>query len=1253
MKNLIKIILLFLIPILGVFILSYPGVWKYRIENVLNREILKESGWDLSIGELSGHLFKQVESKNIEITHENGTKIHIPTLNAQINVFQSLTGNLYLKELNIFEFYFHQTIQNNAENNVLVLPDLDYRKFPFVADQISFKGTLAVALEDSTHLIDLDILSEIHPKENGLNIDFDSLYIKHHDIDYAFNLNDTKVNINNRIIKINPINGSLADLQLDGQLTFLQTEKQQLKGNININNIIVPEELFKETPLQVKFSKINSNLRFDTDFKNYSGLVTVNNNLGLNMTGDFNISKYRDRWLAQQILLQGEDAQLFIHGDFIADNEINAVFDLKQLDLSKWLTQQQTTNISGQASLNTIINTGAIQSLSLDMKTKESALFEKDTLSVNGQFVYEENILNIADPLTISVGPSSVTTLGQIDFVKEEINLKFDIQDANVFLINNFWSDSLENGTISGNIVAIGKIDDPTIIGSIQGNEIKYKDFILSELEMDGQRNVVEDVIGSAQLRLGKGQWKDIEFEDGNIDVLFKQKEMHLSNIEITNRNEYLNCSAIIDNSNTIHVNNIKTFFRNHYLVSINPFSIKYNRDILNISPFKVRLDDGLVEGEINYDNLLKGHLEFSNIDSELLHPLINYQRFKFTGLMYGNMTFDDSFGDQKYSVDMLVKNGAFAAEPFEQLRASMDYSNKLLNINELELRENKNSWVDVEGTIPFKEAKKTEKIQLQSKYHNTSYKTIAQFLPDWFDINGVVNGELNIDGTGKDMKSNFNTTINNSTFDKISIGKVQGRGNYDGRKLNFTSFSSDLSNDHFTGYGHLPIDLNISSDTFGHFHRDDSLYIFVEGKSSNLDFISNYFDEIDKIPGSYKLLLELSGIWDNIIRNGNISASDVTIFTPLLDDPIEQMHGLVNIIDNQLIINDLQGKMYQSGKRKSSKSSNVSISGNMDMTSFFDPYIDINATGEDAYFRSLIYEIEGLTDFNINVSGRDTLLISGQVAPIDIEMFQPLTAGELGVLPSEEGSTIIHYKIDFPIKGKFKLTNDQLDAVLIGDVSINQFGDREMDFAGELIIDNGKFYYYGDVFTITEGYLTFDNHGFNPYLDITANTTIDGERIEISIIGLIDNPNLIFTSERGFSQSDILELLTWRKKFEEQDITSTGLGYQASDIVLSWFGSQLDKNILELSGLNRLGILENIDVHGTTGLLTAGKDFSISAPLTDNVLINYAYRRSFGISDSYHALGVELRLNRNLSLIGNIDRSGYMHVKYRIRYKY
>ncbi len=1253
MKTFIKIILLILIPLFGAFILSYPGVWKYRIENILNRKILKESGWQISIGELSGHLFRQIDSKNIEIIHEDGNRIFVPELSTKINVMQSLAGDIYLRELNIFDFSYQDKTPKDEDKELFILPDLDYRKFPLRIDKLSFDGLLTVDLADKTHLIDLDILTKIYPGKNGLNINLDSLLIKHQDIEYPIKINDTKINIHKRKVEVNPLNCSVADVSIDGQISFIQTDIQQLKGNVNVNDIIIPDELFESIPLQIKFSKINSNLRFDTDFKNYSGIVSLNNEQGLAMTGDFNISKLNDRWLAQQIFLQSENASLFIHGDYINGSDINANINLNQLDLSKWLTQQKTTDISGIANLNAKFEDSVIKSISLNLETQETALFEDNPITVYGAFVYEDNILKFAEPFMVTLGSSSITSVGEIDFTNEEIDLSLTLKDADASIINKFWSDSLENGTISGNIEASGKFKDPKVNGSISAQNIKYKDFYVSEFEFDGQRDKNKDYLGSAQLKIGNGNWNTIEIERGAIDMVFKINETLFTNINLVNNKEYLIGSGWVDNKNTFYIDNVKTFFRDHYFVSSKPFNIHINDDILRISPFNAHLDDGIIEGELIYNKVLNGDLKFSNIDARILHPVIENNRYEFTGLMFGNINFNDIDGMQGYSFDMSVKNGSFSDLQFQQINASMDYRNKILDIKELVLRENDKYHVDIKGLLPFGETRKSEKISLQSRFHNTNVKTITQFLPDWYEFNGIINGEINLSGTRENLISNFSAVISDASFDKIRLGTVQGKGTYNGKKINFDSFAADNKDNHFTGYGYLPIDLNIQSEMFGDMGGDDSLFIFVEGQSKDLDFITNYFEEVDDAPGDYILALEISGTWDNIIRNGRINANNVTIFTPYLDDPIEKLHGFVRIDNNQLIIDNLHGKMHSSGKRSSKKTDNVSLSGGMDMTNFFAPYLNLNAVGKDAYFRSLIYEMEGTTDFNINVTGLDTILIEGIVAPLDIEMFQSFTTSELGILPAEDGSTIIHYKIDIPIKGKVTLTNDQFEAVFIGDISINQFGEREMDFAGELIIEEGKFYYYGDIFKITDGYFTFDNHGFNPYLDISANTTIDGERIYVSIIGTIDNPQLTFTSESGFSQSDILEILTLRKRFEEQDLTTTGIGYQASDIVFSWFGSQLDKNILKLSGLNRLSILENVNVHGTTGLLTAGKDFSISTPLTENVSINYAYRRSFGVLDSYHALGVELRLNRNLSLIGNIDRSGYMHLKYRLRYAY
>ena len=82
----------------------------------------------------------------------------------------------------------------------------------------------------------------------------------------------------------------------------------------------------------------------------------------------------------------------------------------------------------------------------------------------------------------------------------------------------------------------------------------------------------------------------------------------------------------------------------------------------------------------------------------------------------------------------------------------------------------------------------------------------------------------------------------------------------------------------------------------------------------------------------------------------------------------------------------------------------------------------------------------------------------------------------------------------------------------------------------------------YKDNFEGLQGIVNFDNKGFNPFIDVNANTFIDDERISLRITGGIEDLDIILESGSGFSESDILELLTWGKRFEDQEMTSTGL---------------------------------------------------------------------------------------------------------------
>ena len=47
-----------------------------------------------------------------------------------------------------------------------------------------------------------------------------------------------------------------------------------------------------------------------------------------------------------------------------------------------------------------------------------------------------------------------------------------------------------------------------------------------------------------------------------------------------------------------------------------------------------------------------------------------------------------------------------------------------------------------------------------------------------------------------------------------------------------------------------------------------------------------------------------------------------------------------------------------------------------------------LRTPGKKVYFNSPIYNAEGITDFNLNITGKDTMLIMGSISPQYIKLF-------------------------------------------------------------------------------------------------------------------------------------------------------------------------------------------------------------------------------------------------------------------------
>lgn len=229
-------------------------------------------------------------------------------------------------------------------------------------------------------------------------------------------------------------------------------------------------------------------------------------------------------------------------------------------------------------------------------------------------------------------------------------------------------------------------------------------------------------------------------------------------------------------------------------------------------------------------------------------------------------------------------------------------------------------------------------------------------------------------------------------------------------------------------------------------------------------------------------------------------------------------------------------------------------------------------------------------------------------------------------------------------------LRNSQIDAELSGDITIQQMGNSPSRYSGELNLLAGKFYYYSDVFDIQEGQLVFDPSEFNPQMDILATTTIQDIDIRVRLTGTFKEPiMLIEDSEQYYSQSQLLQLLTIQKQFNEQDLSTRGLGDRSVYLFGRFLKSELERSLVRSTPL-----LDEFEIEGSSSLLTTSGDrdlaFKVGTRFSPSLYLSY--KQSFSLTEPSQ-VGVEYRLSPNVSWVVKYDDDGQMHLKYRRKYKF
>jgi len=1268
-KNKKSKIIIITLTVIFTILISNAIFWQTFIIKEIN-ERLSSNGFKIISAKISGNLLSSIKIKEVKVTHPIYGDLSISKSVINLDFISSIFRRLTFEYFSV-DGLITQSL-NSALNKTKPIKNYSIPKMPFDINQFYISGQIPIDFQSDILVLVGEIEGSIDNR-NDLKIQLSKLSLKNQgENSLEFKMNDLILVANENGIIIDQFYGKVGDAPISGVISYINDESK-INGSINIDEFFISKDLFSQTPLKGKFGKISGKVDFESLRGNTKGSLSISNKLGLDMSGEINVIKKDSDILLRSLNLYGEDSRLKVNGVWENNRRLSGYFYLDSLDLSRWLIDQEPTLLSGMAILEgTLDNKQALEDIELTLEVAEYGVFADYESSFHGTVIYSDSIISTVDPVMLVIGESILSIDGNTNLKTRDLDIIADLENADINIINDFWVDEFRSGTATGKLKIRGTIDKPDAVADLNCNNIVYKDFSLNSLSLHSEiESYPSYPSGYINLKIEKGKWKNEVFDSGTLDISLSKNRMIVENCHFKSGDDYLLISGSWLSKNKYKIDKLQSAYKENYLVNSKPIFINYQDTTVSIEPFEIHINDGILDGVLALGTNSEGRFKMSNFDASVITQFIDSKYLNLSGIIFGELGFSSLEKNQEYDIDISLKKGAYLGEPYDQMNLAILFKSGVMYIDDISMTRDTSMGFQLSGILPLRNASGNRRmVSLNTTFKDLAMPMIHNLIPNFYKLQGWATGNLKIYGTLDHTNFSFNTEVKEAVFDRVFIGDVDSKGNYSANRLNIDYANSKNNEEIIKSYGSVPFDLNLSSKNFGRFYENDSLDFHAKANLKSMSFLSPYIPQLDSIRGAVDIALSLTGPSSAILRNGSIDVNNSSIYTMLINNPLINVNGSAVMSNNELKIKYLKGISLENlANKKMNGLDNISVVGSIDFSKFFEPDYNLSVNSinnRNIYIEVIPIDLSGnLDSLNISITGRDTVNISGLIEAVDATIFHEFISEDIGSTLSEDEGVVMSYSLNIPIKDEGKFQNSQVDAIMIGEISLSKIGNQFWNIGGEVYIENGSILSFKDNFTGLNGYVTFDNNGINPNMDLTASTNISDEEIRLRIRGDLDNADLILESASGFSESDIIELLTFGTRFEDQEMSSTGFGIQGTSVLGSLLETQLEKNLEEMSALKMLRP-DEIDISGTASFISGQnmsdaernelEDFKISAKkkFGNKTYANLSYKKSFSLTNPDQLqIGVEYKLNRNLSLVGNMDDKGNLHLKYRYRYAY
>ena len=461
----------------ALFVLFRPSIWQERIETYLNQQLVKK-GWSINISELSGHLFFNLYSENVDLIHENGTSILFPKVNAHIELIPLITGKIILDKLLVSETEIRLLIGDDNNDSLIDNIKFDPEEIPININQIFLDGSIYTSDSDSIPDVQFLIDGKVKSSLEEMNISLAEIKISSSIPGLNFSGEGIDGVLSSKKIDLNIDKGNIDEFEISGEFNYDFENDKFLMAELDLLEYEIPKKIFSQLPLQPELSKISAKLKIESDMNYYRGDLLIKNDLGLDMTGQFDLKRLDNLFKLDSLILSDDETSLKIIGVYEQAGRFNGIINLVNLDISDWISKGKETDLSGYLLINGEMSDNEISILDINAEINESILFEREPSSISGGISYQNEKLIITNPITLTIGPSIVSIKGSSNFNNRSMNLDLSLTEASTFLINNFWSDSLNSGNATGSMKVFGPFNEIGINTELIINDFKYKDIM-------------------------------------------------------------------------------------------------------------------------------------------------------------------------------------------------------------------------------------------------------------------------------------------------------------------------------------------------------------------------------------------------------------------------------------------------------------------------------------------------------------------------------------------------------------------------------------------------------------------------------------------------------------------------------------------------------------------------------------------------------------------------------------------------------